>query len=97
MEVITLCVPKIYKKSRREIVEEYIRKNILGKENPAVIVASPDPNRGRDKVFQILTLNNIKKPLQWDDGRIYRHPIEEGREKVMLEYFSKFSCVFICK
>lgn len=97
MELITLRLSKECRTNRKEVAEAYIRKNILGKENRAVLVAGFDARTGRDKVFQVLALRDIKEPLQWDCGKLYRHPIEEGKEKMFLEYMTKFPCVFVCQ
>lgn len=95
--MITLRFSRKSGKSGREEVEAYIRENILSKENHTVIVAGLESRRGRNKVFQVLVLNDVKRTLQFADGRIYRHPIEEGEEKMYLEYLSKFPCIFVCK
>lgn len=97
MELITLSFSQKSRKSKREEVEAYIRENILSRENHTVIVAGLESRRGRNKVFQVLVLNDVKRTLQFADGRIYRHPIEEGKEKMYLEYLSKFPCIFVCK
>lgn len=97
MEIITLHLSKENRENRRRIAEAYIRENILNEDNPAVIVAGFESDSGRDKVFQILVLKEIKKPLQWAAGKIYRYPIEEGNENMALEYMSKYPSVFVCQ
>ena len=97
MEVITLRMSKDIRENRTEIVERYVLENMLGEENTAAIIAGLEKEKGKDKVFQVLVLKNIKKPLQWDNGMIYRHPVVKGEEKRILEYFSKFPCVFVCQ
>lgn len=97
MEIITLHLLKEHGENRKEIAEKYIRENITSEDNSAVLVAGFDPRTGRDKVFHVLVLKDVKKTLQWNAGEIYRHSIEEGGAQMALEYMSKHPCVFVCQ
>lgn len=97
MEIITLRFPKGYKGDRKTEVEAYVKEHIIGENNTAVIVAGIGVEVGKEKIFQVLVLNDVKLPLQWGVGTIYRHPIEEGKEKMALEYMSKSTSVFVYK
>lgn len=94
MEIITLDFSKCTEPDRRKTVEDFIKEKIMDEDNKSVIVGY-DNDKGSDKVFNILLLKEKKNPLQWDKGRLIKYPIEEGNERSCLDYFRKFSCVFV--
>lgn len=96
MEVITLSFTskEVSLEEKINEVKHFVKRDILGEKNGAVLIGSGDR---KNKVFSVMVLNNIEKPLQWSHGKIVRSQTGEGEEKLIIGYFLKLASVFVYK
>ena len=83
---------KISLEEKKQILFEFIRKQILSESIPAVVVGASK----RMGVFQILVINEILNPLNWEYGKCTIDPVIEGMEERALFYLFKHAMLFVC-